>query len=306
MLFTCISCIPCFKYYTGENLSYASEYNPQKKYMPLIYSSSFDSPDNDDNLRKKLGVSGIYILQYGENKIRNNRILIIKKKLNEPSNSFNIVKQIFEFIVQNSKHGRLKDNSTNYIFYSLFYSDQPLEISCGIISSFFYNFLVAAMQFSPHNIRSIIMYTDACLQESAPQEGYLTGGHTALEIRFPEFNKWVVFDLYMGIIPKTNSIPLSMLEISKLKKSEIDFYPVGLDEYGKGLKSKDGVDNYYYEAKDIFGFYGKKSHILFLKPKIFVDQFKKNFFSAYHSETVIYTDPLSFHQKFYSNSKSDK
>lgn len=297
--------IQCFnlglnvEYLTGTGLTYADEYQSQKEYRPLIYFSSFDSPDKDEKLRQKIDVGITFMLQYGENNVNNKRILIIKKEENEPLNSYNSVRQLFEFIVQNSKQGRLENNSYNYISYTLFYTDQPLIISCGIISSWFQDFLIYFMQFSKTNVRGIVLYTDDSLQKTAPQDGYLEGGHTILELYFPELKKWVVFDLDMGIIPTSDSIPLSMFEVSQLKSSEVDFYPAGRDKYGKGLKNKVSVDEFYKRAKDCFGFYGKETYFLFLMPQKFVSVFKQNFLSAYKNEAVIITDPELFSQKFY-------
>ena len=126
------------------------------------------------------------------------------------------------------------------------------------------------------------------------------GGHAILELFFPELNKWVIFDLDMGIIPSADSIPLSMIEISRLDSVKFDFNPVGLDKYGKGLKSKEGKNSCYRNAKDIFGIlYNERWHFLFLKPQQLAKRFKQNFELVYNVEAIIYTDPVLFCQKFY-------
>ncbi len=285
---------------SGVSTSFADVYDPQKEYIPRIYFSSFDNPNDDVQLRRQLQASDMLLLRYGKNIIDNTNVLIVKKDSNEPLNSYNTIRQLFDFVVKNSTHGRLQNSSLNYIIYNLFYSEEPLEISCGIFSNFFRGLVTSMFHVNEPDVRPIIMYDENALQPSAPQSQYLTGGHSALEIRFQEFNKWIVFDPYMGVIPELDSTPLSMIEISQLQKSDINFRLMGLDKYGKGSHNQKNVSNFYVGAKDIFGFFGgKQSHILFLKQQKHIEQFRKNFMKSYNKEVVIYTDPESFQRIFY-------
>ena len=267
--------------------------------QPLIYFSSFDCPDNDIELRKKMAVDSSIHLKFGGNYIDNKKILIIKGE-KDNCNSYTAIKQLFLFVVKNSKHGASKWEPLEKNICNLFYTSEPLILTCGKISNFFKKLIITYMNFSPEHARRITLHTDESLQETAVGKNYLAGGHAILELFFPELNKWVIFDLDMGIIPIAAAVPLSMIEISRLDSAKFDFNPVGLDKYGKGLKSKEGKNISYRNAKDIFGIlYNEKWYFLFLKQKQFAKRFKQNFELVYNVEAIIYTDPLKFSQQFY-------
>lgn len=140
----------------------------------------------------------------------------------------------------------------------------------------------------------------------AVRKHYLKGGHSVLEIYFPEFESWIMFDLDKGIISIINKRLVSLFDLNRAKVNDISLIPVGNDKLGKGMKSQSGTNEYYQEARNLYGFFNKADgqyYLLFTYPfenrKKMIDHFKDNFVKAYGKNVVIYDDPNTFYSTFY-------
>ncbi len=266
---------------------------------PLILFSTLPTANDDLGLRNGLALEPTTILSYGENLIADRKILIIQGRESQ-SDSYASLRQLAEFIIQNSVHGGGKSRPLQENVEILFYSDQPLVLSCGKISVFFRDLVSEFMGVDRARIRHITMHDDKSLDPSSVTKGYLRGGHAVVEIFFPELGKWAVFDLDKGILPSLDRLPLSMIEIQALGESEVAFNPIGRDEFGKGAAARQGVNTYYASARDCFGIKtGQEYVFLFSKPSRFGDVFRENFESATNRRAVIITDAISFRDRFY-------
>lgn len=166
------------------------------------------------------------------------------------------------------------------------------------------------MNFSRDRIRNVVMFNKACFLERIPQTAiqkkYLAGGHSVLEIYFPEFESWVMFDLDKGVISTINKKPVSLFDLNRANLNHINLIPCGNDELGKGMKSQSATNKYYQEARNLYGFFNKADgqyHFLFTYPfenrKKMIERFKENFITAYGKNVVIYEDPNTFYSTFY-------
>lgn len=241
-----------------------------------------------NKLTQKIIFFGNYI-----NLLRGKKVLII---VNDKQSVYQNVQQLFKFIVNNStrinsSHSLPWLTADQYIKI-LFHKGQPLDISCGKTAYFLKNILVKYLNFDPTQIRYVDMWSKASLSTHAVTQGYLSGGHTSLEIYLKELDKWIVLDGWFGIIPKKNGIPLSMLEISQLPDSEINFKPLGKDKLGKG-KGCAEVNNYYRDGKKIFG-YRDNWMILFLRSTDKIAVFREHFNKSYKKKCKIFTDSVKF------------
>ncbi len=266
---------------------------------PFILFSTLPTPNDDLVLRNGLNLDPTAVLSYGENLISDRKILIIKGRRSQ-SDSYASLRQLAEFIIRNSVHGKGELRPLEKNVEILFYSSKPLVLSCGKISVFFRHLIREFMGVDRRRTRNIAMYDDRSLDPSSVTDGYLKGGHTVEEIYFPELGKWVVFDLDKGVLPSLAGLPLSMIEMQALEESEIAFKPLGRDELGKGLATKQQVNTYYASARDCFGIRAGGEYIfLFSKPPNFGDVFRDNYESAYQRKAVIITDSISFRERFY-------
>lgn len=132
---------------------------------PLIFFSNCDNPAMDKGLKNRLfhelGIKPETI-KFGENRINNYKVLLIKGDKKE-ANHFSAVKQLFDFITTNSIHGRLdKGKSFGELNRKLFYSQEPLSLTCGIIRMPFIRLLIEEMNFERKHIRSIVMFSKRC------------------------------------------------------------------------------------------------------------------------------------------------
>ena len=268
---------------------------------PLIFFSTAPVPADDPALREAvtLSVGSGAGLHYGENRTANKKYVILRGAQSR-ADSYSSIKQLAEFVISNSMHGRGQRRPLEENVARLFYSSEPLVLSCGKIAVFFRELVSEYMGVDRRRIRSIAMYKDRSFDPSAVTPNFLKGGHTVLEIYFPELERWAVFDLDRGVLPVRNDTPLSMIEIQALEDSAIAFEPLGRDVFGKGVKSKDKTNSLYREARRCFGISQSGKYVfLFLQPTPFIDTFRDNFEAVNHREAVIITDPSAYCDRFY-------
>lgn len=150
---------------------------------PLIFFSNCDNPAMDKGLKyglfHELGIKPETI-KFGENRISNYKVLLIKGDKKE-ANHFSAVKQLFDFIATNSIHGRLdKGKYFGELNRQLFYSQEPLILTCGIIGSYFKRMLIEEMNFESKHIRKIGIFNKSCFATKAARKHYLKGGSNAI------------------------------------------------------------------------------------------------------------------------------
>ncbi len=266
---------------------------------PLIFFSTSPTPNADPGLRGALRVDPAVAVSYGGNLVAGQKYMVIRGKEGQ-SDSYASVKQLAEFIIQNSVHGTGEWRPLNKNIETLFYSTEPLVMSCGKISVFFRDLLDRHMGVDSRRIRHITMHDDRSFDPTSVTDGYLKGGHAVVEVFFPDLEKWVVFDLDKGVLPSLGEIPLSMLEIQALDESRIAFEPLGRDEFGKGPKYRENVNSYYRSAANVFGIKVSEEYVfLFSAPREFGDIFKRNFELATPRKAILVTDPGSYRDRFY-------
>ena len=267
---------------------------------PLVFFSTSPTPNADPALRKALRLDPDVTISYGGNLVAGQKYLIIRGK-EDQSGSYASVKQLAEFIIQNSVHDIGEWRPLDKNVETLFYSAEPLVMSCGKISTFFRELLSEHMGVDSRRIRHVTMHNDLSFEPSSVTDGYLKGGHAVLEVFFPDLEKWAVVDLDKGVLPLFGETPLSMLEILALDESRIAFEPLGRDELGKGPKSRKKVNSYYRSARNDFGIKVSKEYVfLFSAPREFVDIFKRNFeLSNPRRKAIVVTDPGSYRDRFY-------